>query len=142
MKSHPYVLAATIATEDKNFYSNPGFDPFGIVRAMLQNYTSGETVSGASTITQQLARALLLHPEERGQVTVQRKAREIVLAAEITRKYSKDDILELYLNEIFYGNLAYGIEAAAETYFNTTADQLNLAQAILPGRIATGARHP
>lgn len=125
----PYVLAATIATEDKNFYSNPGFDLFGIVRAMLQNYTSGETVSGASTITQQLARALLLSPEERGQVTVKRKAREIVLAAEITRNYSKNDILELYLNEIFYGNLAYGIEAAAETYFNTTADQLNLAQA-------------
>jgi penicillin-binding protein 1C len=125
----PYVLAATIATEDKNFYSNPGFDLFGIVRALLQNYTSGETVSGASTITQQLARALLLSPEERGQVTVQRKAREIVLAAEITRNYSKNDILELYLNEIFYGHLAYGIEAAAETYFNTTADQLNLAQA-------------
>lgn len=125
----PFVLATTIATEDKNFYSNPGFDLFGIIRAMLQNYTSGEVVSGASTITQQLARAILLSPEERGQVTVQRKAREIVLAAEITRKYSKDDILELYLNEIFFGNLAYGIEAAAETYFNTTADQLNLAQA-------------
>ena len=125
----PFVLAATIATEDKNFYTNPGFDPIGIVRAMLQNYTSGETISGASTITQQLARSSLLTPEERGQRTVQRKAREIVLAAEITRKYSKDDILELYLNEIFYGHLAYGIEAAAETYFNTTADQLNLAQA-------------
>ena len=125
----PFVLAATIATEDKGFYSNPGFDPIGIVRAMLQNYTSGETVSGASTITQQLARTLLLTAEERGQRTVQRKAREIVLAAEITRKYSKDDILELYLNEIFYGHMAYGIEAAAETYFNTTADQLNLAQA-------------
>jgi penicillin-binding protein 1C len=125
----PYVVAATIATEDKNFYSNPGFDLIGIVRAMLQNYKSGETVSGASTITQQLARSLLLSPEERGQRTVQRKAREIVLAAEITRNYSKDDILELYLNEIFYGHLAYGIEAAAETYFNTTADQLNLAQA-------------
>ncbi len=125
----PFVLAATIATEDKDFYTNPGFDPIGIVRAMLQNYTSGETVSGASTITQQLARTLLLTAEERGQRTVQRKAREIVLAAEITRKYSKDDILELYLNEIFYGHMAYGIEAAAETYFNTTADQLNLAQA-------------
>ena len=125
----PYVLAATIATEDKNFYNNLGFDPIGLVRAMLQNYNSGEITSGASTITQQLARTLLLTPEERGQRTVQRKAREIVLAAEITRKYSKDDILELYLNEIFYGHLAYGIEAAAETYFNTSADQLNLAQA-------------
>ncbi len=125
----PFLIAATIATEDKDFYTNPGFDPLGIVRAFWQNYTSGEVVSGASTITQQLARTLLLSPEERSQVTTQRKAREIVLAAEITRRYSKDEILELYLNEIYYGNLAYGIEAAAETYFNTTADQLNLAQA-------------
>ena len=125
----PYLLAATLATEDKDFYSNPGFDPWGILRAMVQNYTAGGTVSGASTVTQQLARILLLSAEERNERTVQRKAREIVLAAEITRKYSKDEILELYLNEIFFGNFAYGIEAAAETYFNTTADQLNLAQA-------------
>ena len=125
----PYVIAATIATEDKDFYTNPGFDPWGILRALWQNYTTGRIVSGASTITQQLARSLLLSPEERSQVTTQRKSREIVLAAEITRKYSKDEILELYLNEIYYGNIAYGIEAAAETYFNTTADQLNLAQA-------------
>lgn len=125
----PYVIASTIAVEDKDFYTNPGFDPLGIIRALWQNYTSGEVVSGASTITQQLARTLILSPEERSQITTRRKAREIVLAAEITRKYSKDEILELYLNEIYYGNIAYGIEAAAETYFNTTADQLNLAQA-------------
>lgn len=125
----PYVVAATIATEDKDFYTNPGFDILGIMRAFWQNYTTGRVVSGASTITQQLARSLLLSPEERSQVTTRRKTREIVLAAEITRKYSKDEILELYLNEIYYGNIAYGIEAAAETYFNTSADQLNLAQA-------------
>ena len=125
----PYLIAATIATEDKDFYTNPGFDPLGILRALWQNYTSGKVVSGASTITQQLARTLLLSPEERTQITTRRKAREIVLAAEITRKYSKDEILELYLNENNYGNLAYGIEAAAETYFNTTADQLDLAKA-------------
>jgi penicillin-binding protein 1C len=125
----PYVIASTIAVEDKDFYTNPGFDPWGIMRALWQNYTSGEVVSGASTITQQLARTLILSPEERSQITTRRKAREIVLAAEITRKFSKDEILELYLNEIYYGNIAYGIQAAAETYFNTTADQLNLAQA-------------
>jgi len=125
----PEVIAATIATEDKDFYNNPGFDPWGIIRAFWQNYTSGEVVSGASTITQQLARTLLLSPEERMEISTRRKAREIVLAAEITRKYSKDEILELYLNEVYYGNLAYGIEAAAETYFNTTADQLDIAQA-------------
>jgi 1A family penicillin-binding protein len=125
----PNLIAATIATEDKEFYNHPGFDPLGIVRALWQNYTSGETVSGASTITQQLARALLLSAEERAQRTYTRKAREIILAAEITRRYSKDEILELYLNEIYYGNLAYGVEAAAETYFGKPADHLTLAEA-------------
>ncbi len=128
-KISPLLVAATIATEDKGFYSHPGYDIFAILRALWQNYTQGEIVSGASTIPQQLARALLLSPEERTQRTYLRKAREIILAAEITRRYSKDEILELYLNEIYYGNLAYGIEAAAETYFGTTADRLTLAQA-------------
>jgi penicillin-binding protein 1C len=125
----PYAIAATIATEDKEYYNHPGFDPIAIARAFWSNYTTGEIVSGASTITQQLARMLLLDPEEAAQRTYERKAREIVLAAELTRRYSKDEILELFLNENNYGNLAYGIEAAAETYFNTSAEQLNLAQA-------------
>ncbi|RME91025.1 MAG: penicillin-binding protein [Anaerolineae bacterium] len=124
----PYMVAATIATEDKDFYSHPGFDIFALLRALWQNYTSGRIVSGASTIPQQLARLILLK-DERFERTYRRKAREIILAAEITRRYSKDEILELYLNETYYGNLAYGIEAAAETYFGTTADQLTLAQA-------------
>ena len=128
-KVSPYVVAATIATEDKVFYSHPGFDPIAIARAFWSNYTSGEVVSGASTITQQIARTLLLSPEERNQITYERKARELVLASEITRRYSKDEILQLYLNEINYSNLAYGIEAAAETYFSTTADKLTLGQA-------------
>ena len=124
-----YLVAATIATEDKDFYSHPGFDFWAIVRALWENYRTGGQGGGASTITQQLARSLLLTPEERAQRTVSRKAREIVLAAEITRRYTKDEILELYLNEIYYGNLSYGIEAASETYFHTTASQLTLAQA-------------
>ena len=128
-KISPNVVAATIATEDKDFYQHPGFDIVAIARAMIQNYTHGEVVSGASTITQQLARALLLSPTEKNEQSIRRKAREIILAAEIERRYTKDQILELYLNEIYYGNVAYGIEAAAETYFNTTADQLDLAQA-------------
>lgn len=125
----PYLVAATVATEDKEFYSHPGFDTTAILRAFLQNYQSGETVSGASTITQQLARALLFSPEERGERTYQRKVREAILAAEITRRYSKDEILELYLNENYFGNLAYGVEAAAQTYFGTAAERLTLAQA-------------
>lgn len=128
-KISPYLVAATVATEDKNFYTNPGFDLFGAFRALWQNYTAGEIVSGASTITQQLARTLLLSSEERYERTAQRKAREIVLATEITRKYSKDEILELYLNESYYSNLSYGIEAAADTYFGTTAEKLTLPQA-------------
>ncbi len=125
----PNLVAATIATEDKDFYSHGGFDPLAIVRAFWQNITSGETVSGASTITQQLARALLFSPEERGQRTYLRKVREAILATEIERRYSKDTILELYLNEIYFGNLAYGVEAASETYFNKSASQLTLGEA-------------
>jgi penicillin-binding protein 1C len=125
----PFLLAATISTEDKDFYSHGGFDPLAIVRAFWQNITSGETVSGASTITQQLARALLFTPEERGQHSYMRKVREALLSAEVERRYSKDQILELYLNEIYYGNLSYGVEAAAETYFGVSAGTLDLAQA-------------
>jgi membrane peptidoglycan carboxypeptidase len=134
----PALVAATIATEDKSFYTNPGFDPVAILRALWQNYRGGETVSGASTITQQLARIFYYRLEDCDQPDAQvscyeqtysRKANEILLAAEIGRRYTKDEILELYLNEIYYGNLAYGIEAAAETYFNKTANQLTLAEA-------------
>jgi penicillin-binding protein 1C len=128
-KIAPVMIAATIATEDKEFYNHPGFDLIAMLRALYQNYSSGGTVSGASTITQQLAKLLLLTPEERAQVTYERKAREIILAAEITRRFSKEDIIELYLNEINYGNLAYGVEAAAETYFKTSAGKLDLPQA-------------
>lgn len=128
-KISPYMVAATVATEDKEFYSHPGYDVMAIVRAFLQNYQGGDTISGASTITQQLARALLFTPEERNERSYQRKVREAILAAEVTRRYSKDEILELYLNEIYYGNLAYGVEAAAQTYFGTSADKLTISEA-------------
>jgi penicillin-binding protein 1C len=125
----PFIIAATLATEDKNYYTHPGFDPWAILRAFIQNYQSGDTVSGASTITQQLARNLLFDPDERGQRTYLRKVREALLAEEITRRYSKEEILELYLNEVYYGNLAYGVEAAAQTYFGVSADRITLGQA-------------
>ncbi len=125
----PYLVAATLATEDKEFYGHPGFDPMAIVRAFFQNFRSGETVSGASTITQQLAKALFLSSDERNQGTYQRKVKEALLAAELTRLYTKDEILELYLNEIYYGNLAYGVEAASQTYFKVSAKNLDLGQA-------------
>ncbi len=131
----PDLINATIAVEDARFYTNPGFDPIGIARAILQAYQEGEVVSGASTITQQLARALLLDEEERTEISFSRKIKEIVLAAELTRTYpgrdGKNQLLELYLNEINYGNRAYGIEAAAQTYFNKDALSLTLAEASL-----------
>jgi penicillin-binding protein 1C len=125
----PYMLAAVIATEDSQFYSHPGFDLLAIGRAIWQNVVAGGGGPGASTITQQIARNLLFTPEEASQRSALRKIREILLAAEITRRYTKDEILELYLNQIYFGNLAYGIEAAAETYFGLTADRLTLSQA-------------
>jgi penicillin-binding protein 1C len=125
----PYMVAAIISTEDSQFYSHPGFDPLAIIRAYWQSSQEGEIASGASTITQQVARTLLLSPEERSRRTALRKIREVLLAEEITRRYSKDEILELYLNQSYFGNMAYGVEAAAETYFNTSADKLTLSQA-------------
>jgi len=125
----PYMVAAIIATEDANFYSHPGYDVWAIARSFYYNLISDEIVSGASTITQQLTRLLLLSPEEQVSRTYTRKLREAILAAEITRQYTKDEILELYLNEINFGNLAYGVEAAAQTYFDTSAKNLTLGQA-------------
>jgi penicillin-binding protein 1C len=124
----PHLIDATIATEDRDFWVHPGFDPVALARAIYYVLTEREIVSGASTIPQQLARMVLL-PEERFEQTATRKIKEIVLAAELVRVYSKDTILEIYLNELNYGNQAYGIQAAAETYFGTDAADLTLAQA-------------
>ncbi len=125
----PWLIHATIATENETFYSDPGFSVLAIIRASIQNLRAGDTVSGASTITQQLARALVLETEFASERTTERKIVEIIVASEIKRKYNKNEILEIYLNEIFYGNRAYGIEAAAQTYFNKSASQLNPAEA-------------
>jgi 1A family penicillin-binding protein len=130
-KISPHLINATIATEDSRFYQNPGFDIFGIARAVLQAAQERQIIAGTSTITQQLVRAVLLDEAERTERSFRRKVREIILAAEISRTYEKSEILELYLNEIYYGNLAYGIEAAAQTYFDKPAAELTLAEASL-----------
>jgi len=122
----PYVKQATIAIEDKDFYTNPGFDFRRLVRSVYATLIEGRR-EGASTITQQLVKNVLLTPE----VSIERKVKEILLAIEISRRYSKDEILEMYLNEINYGNLSYGIEAAAESYFGKQAKDLTLAEAAL-----------
>ncbi|MHB1296645.1 MAG: transglycosylase domain-containing protein [Anaerolineae bacterium] len=121
------AIQATVATEDRTFFYNPGINPYAIVRALVMNLKAGEVVSGASTITQQLVKNLFLTREE----TVTRKVQEAILATEITRRYSKSEILEVYLNEVYYGNLAYGIGAAAETYFGKEPGELNLSEAAL-----------
>jgi 1A family penicillin-binding protein len=127
----PNLIDATIATEDKNFYSDPGVDPFGIVRAALQDMVQGQLVQGASTITEQLAKNVLIDRQERTQKSYVRKIQEAVLAFRITRAFSKDDILQMYLNQVYYGHLSYGIEAAAETYFGKHARDLDVAQAAM-----------
>lgn len=129
---------ATIAVEDANFYLHPGVDPVGIVRAVWINMKSGETVSGGSTITQQLARILLFDEEERTERSLRRKVREAVLAWQLTWHYSKDEILALYLNQSYYGGMAYGIEAAAQTYFGKSTSELILPEcALLAGLTQT-----
>lgn len=132
------LIDATIATEDAGYWSNPGFEPRAIARAVYEVVVSGAltggditAAGGASTITQQLVRATLLDEDERGTQSVRRKLREIILAAELSRVESKETILELYLNQIYYGNRAYGIEAAARTYFRKSAENLTLAEASL-----------
>ncbi|RMF52331.1 MAG: hypothetical protein D6749_05195 [Chloroflexota bacterium] len=125
----PFMIHATVATEDKRFYDNPGFDLIAMFRAILQNFTSGETISGASSITQQLARAKVLDAGAALDRSVSRKIDEVIVASEIYRRYSKSQILEFYLNTVYYGNLAYGVEAAAQTYFRKSAKDLNLAEA-------------
>ena len=125
---------ATIATEDPTFYDNPGFSPRNILRAFIQNLREGEIVSGASTITQQVVKNTFLSPE----VTWSRKINEAILAAEVTRRYSKDEILEIYLNQSYYGNLAYGIGTAAEVYFGKEVKELTLAEATIIAGIPQG----
>ncbi|MBN1920608.1 MAG: penicillin-binding protein 1C [Anaerolineae bacterium] len=122
---------ATIAVEDANFYRHAGFDPAGILRSLWANWREGEVVMGGSTITQQLARLLLLSPSERFERTVARKLREVVLAWYLTRHYSKDEILTFYLNEVYYGNMAYGVEAAARAMFGKPVGDLDLAECAL-----------
>ena len=119
------VRQATIATEDAHYYSHPGFDPRAIVRAALRDIENGRFAQGGSTITQQIARIFYLNSNR----TVDRKLNEIVIATKIDRAYSKDAILDLYLNSIPYGSNTYGIEAASESFFGKAASSLSVDEA-------------
>ena len=132
MDSMPQCIKdATIAVEDKHFYTNRGIDLTGILRALWINIRGGQTIAGGSTITQQVARNVLLSEDERTERTLRRKLREAVLAWQMTQKLSKDEILALYLNQINYGGMAYGVEAASQTYFGKPALELLLPECAL-----------
>lgn len=124
----PYLIHAVVSTENERFFEDPGWDAIAIARALYQNTVAGGIESGASTITQQIARSLILQDAS---VTNERKLQEIVIAAEIAQRYDKNFILELYLNEFFFGNRSYGVEAAAQFYFGKHAIDLNMAESAL-----------
>lgn len=130
----PYLINAEIATEDQNFWNDPGYDITGIVRAAIADLTNGRIVSGGSTITQQLIKNAIVGNQD----TILRKLQEIILAPQVTRVYSKQQILSMYLNTIYYGEQAYGADAAAFMYFDlqdkpghSAASQLDLAQSAM-----------
>ena len=118
---------AILATEDRRFYSHWGIDPIGVARAVVQNYRRGRIVEGGSTITQQLTKVLFLTPDK----SLERKLREAVLAMELERRYSKDRILEMYLNQVYFGSGSYGVEAAARTYFGKSVSELTVRESAL-----------
>lgn len=127
-----HLVMATVSVEDDTFYENRGLDYPAIIAALWANVQNPDgRPAGASTITQQIVRHIVFDYDERTAVSYNRKAKEIVLAWIMTQKFTKDEIMELYLNEIYYGNLAYGIEAAAQTYFNKSAADLTLGEATL-----------
>ena len=135
-------INAIIAVEDANYWSHPGVDPEGIARAIWINLSGGEVIAGGSTITQQTARLLLLDSEERATRSVRRKLREMVLAIQMQNQFSKEHVLELYLNQVYFGNLAYGIEGASQTYFNKSASDLSTAEcALLAGIVQNPVFH-
>lgn len=133
-----YVPAAFIAIEDRRFYYHPGFDPIGMSRALVANARAGRVVQGGSTLTQQLAKNLFLTPEQ----NMRRKVQELILAVWLELKFSKDEILALYLNRVYFGAGAYGIEAASQRYFDKSADKLTVGEAaLLAGLLKAPSRY-
>ena len=121
----PFIPQAVIAIEDRRFYSHYGVDPIGLGRAVFTNITKGRAVQGGSTITQQLAKNLFLSPDR----TLERKVQEVMLALWLEHTYTKDQILEMYLNRVYLGSGAYGVDAASRRYFDKSAKDVNLTEA-------------
>ena len=123
----PYIPEAVIAIEDRRFYSHFGIDPIGLARAMFENVTTGRFSQGGSTLTQQLAKNLFLQPDR----TLERKVQEVLLALWLEQKHTKNQILEMYLNRVYFGSGSYGVEAASRRYFGKSARDVTLAEAAL-----------
>jgi len=123
----PYIPQAVMAIEDRRFYSHFGVDPIGLARAMATNLMHGRFTQGGSTLTQQLAKNLFLKPDR----TLERKVQEVLLALWLEQKHTKDQILEMYLNRVYFGSGAYGVEAASRRYFGKSARDVTLAEAAL-----------
>ena len=123
----PYLPKAFLAAEDRRFYGHNGVDGRSIMRALGANVAAGDVVQGGSTLTQQLAKTIFLSPEQ----TLKRKMQEAVLAIRLERVLTKDEVLSLYLDRVFFGENAYGVEAAARTYFNKSAKEVTLSEAAL-----------
>ncbi|WP_339373403.1 transglycosylase domain-containing protein [Acaryochloris thomasi] len=121
----PHLKMAVLAIEDSNFYEHGGINPVGILRASLTNFQEGRTVQGASTLTMQLVKNLFLSPER----ALTRKLAEAVLAMRMEKLFQKDEILEMYLNQVYWGHNTYGVETAAQSYFNKSSSELTLAEA-------------
>ncbi|MBP2633081.1 MAG: pbpF [Firmicutes bacterium] len=130
----PYLAKAIVANEDTRFYQHMGVDPIGIARALIVNIKAGSIAEGGSTITQQLAREMFLTQER----TLIRKVREAILAIIIELKFSKSEILQAYLNQVYLGEGAYGVEAAAQKYFDKHASELNLSESAMIAGLARG----
>ncbi len=126
-KMPDHLINAVVATEDANFYNHFGVDFRGIFRALWENIRRGRTSQGGSTITQQLIRSSFLS----GEKTIGRKVREVILTLELERRYSKDEIMEFYLNQIPLGSNAYGVESASQTYFNKSVDEITIAESAI-----------
>lgn len=136
-----HLIDATLASEDESYWTNPGIDVKAIARSTFLNIKERKVVSGASTITQQLARASAISPQKIPSRSFIRKVREILIALRLTASYSKKDILTMYFNEMYFGNLAYGIQAASYTYFDKDVSQLSLAEsAFLVGLLSNPDR--
>ena len=123
----PYLLDALISAEDRNFFAHWGFDLRGFSRALAVNLISGSIEQGGSTVTQQLARMLFLNRAQ----TIERKIKEVLTAIKLERAYSKTEILEIYLNQYYFGHGAYGIQAASQVYFGKDAAEINIEEAAL-----------